>query len=868
MWRRRGPAEDEFREEVEAHIALETDRLIEEGLEPDEAAAKARRTFGNTTRVHERFYESRHFMWLDDLRQDVRFTLRSLRRSPGFAAIAVLTLAVGLGANTAIFSVVNAVLLQPLPYADPGRLVLLEHPPIGGTPSPVMAAWRARAHSLADLTAFEPPSAATLVIGGQPTPAVAARVTPNFFSMLGVPPTIGRLFSDATAQADAHDAAVLTYSFWHRAFGGDPAVLGRTITLTGDTLTIVGVTARNFRFPTAPPSTGPALFDETQPDIIRLAQDDGWLQAIGRLSPTSTPKAASAELHAIFNQAMSSRFPPSLLDKTTLVATPLQERLVGATRHRLLLLMGAVGCVLLVVCANVANLLLARTSSRQAEYAIRAALGARTARLARLVLTESLLLATSGAVAALLLAHWTGGLARSMLAEQVPQARAISIDWSVLTFSIILAAVVGLMSGLASIAVVRPSRLATTFHSTGGRSLTGRMRLRRGLLAAEIAVTFVLVVTAALLSQTLWNLYHSPRGFDGDRIITAAVERSNMAGTIPELQPLLVGFFSDVAERVRSVPGVSSAAVASNVPLTGVAMGMSGVTVVGQPGKSADVSVATVSPGYFETIGTRLLSGRDFGSADIASHDRVAIVNDALRRQLAPHRALVGARITFNRSLLTVIGVVEDTPDRSLRDPARPFVYMPLAQMTGSNFAFGRVTLVARSRGADPAALVPAIRQAVWALGSDIVIDQVATMDERVAASVRTERDGALLFGLLAGIALVVAMAGVYGVVAYSVVQRTREIGLRIALGSGRGRVVLDVVRSSAVPVAAGIVVGLAGAAVATRAVASTLFDVQPTDPLIFSVTAIALTATALAAAWIPARRAAQVDPVTALRAD
>ena len=355
-----------------------------------------------------------------------------------------------------------------------------------------------------------------------------------------------------------------------------------------------------------------------------------------------------------------------------------------------------------------------------------------------------------------------------------------------------LAAAVGVLSGLASILALRSVGVADIVNAGGGRSITSRSGLRRSLLIAEVAVTFVLVVTAALLAQTLWNLHHSRRGFEGDRILTAAV-MPNLSGTIAEIQHLSTTFFSDLTRQIASLPGVDSAAAASTVPLGEPSMGLSGVTLVGQAASSSggeSVGVATVTPGYFATMGTRLLAGRDFGRADSTGAERVAIVNEALRRRLAPDQPLVGARITFDRYPLTVIGIAEDTPDASPREPARPFVYIPLDQSIGSSFGFGRLTILARTRGANPATLLPAVRQTVWALGNDIVIDEMATMNERVAASVRTERNSALLFGLLAGIAVLVAVTGVYGVVAYSVVQRTREIGLHIALGATHRQVV------------------------------------------------------------------------------
>jgi predicted permease len=604
--------------------------------------------------------------------------------------------------------------------------------------------------------------------------------------------------------------------------------------------------------------------------VIGRAQGTRWLRVIARLSRANTPEAASTELQGIFKQEATRYFSSSFVERESFVATPLQERLVGDTRYRLLLLMAAVTCVLLIVCANFANLLLARLSTRQTEYAVRAALGARTGRLARLVLTESLLLTGISGVAALLIAYWTGRVTQSLLVGRIAVLGSVAIDWRVLAFSAILAVVVGLVSGLASIIVLRSIGFAGAFNYGGGRSITSRMRLRETLLVAEVAITFVLVVTAALLSQTLWNLYHSKRGFEGERILTVGV-MPNMSGTIPEIQHSGSSFFRDLTLRLASLPDVESAAAASTVPLDHPAMSMSDVTVVGQAVSSSGggvVSVAAVTPGYFGTIGTRLLIGRDFDRGDSEGGERVAIVNDAFRRRIASSGSLVGARITFGRYPLTVVGVAEDTPDRSPRQPAGPFVYIPLEQSIGSSFAFGRLTILARTRHTNPAALLPAVRRAVWAIGYDIVIDEEATMNERLIASIRTERDSALLFGLLAGIAILVALTGVYGVVAYSVVQRTRETGVRIALGARHWQVVGGVVRASAWPVATGIAIGLCGAAFATRAVASILFETRPVNPTIFAATAVALGATGLIAAWVPARHAARIDPIAALRAE
>ncbi|HVW05028.1 MAG TPA: ABC transporter permease [Vicinamibacterales bacterium] len=862
----RDRTDDDFRAEIESHVQIETDRLIAEGLAPDKAATAARRTFGNATRARERFYESRRLTWLDDLRQDLRFTLRSLRRSPGFAIVALLTLAVGLGANTAVFSVLNAVLLRPLPYRNAERLVLVEIDGLGGIPDWVRPALRTQADDLEDFTGFQTPTSATLVTNAGPVSVRAAMVTANFFSMLGIAPAAGTLFGDEASAPP--NGAVLTYGFWRRQFGGDPSIVGRSITLTGTPLTIVGVIGDGFRFPTALRPGTPALDVQTQPDVIQLADARQWLTVIGRLRPGSTPASVAAEVKAAFVQESPRRFTQQYANGAAVTATPLQERLVGETRPRLLLLMGAVGCVLLVVCANVANLLLARTYAREHELAIRAALGARTGRLVRLMLTESLLLAIVGAAAAVLLARWTAGIGLSLVAERVPYVGTIPVDRWVLLFDAAIAVLVGVLSGLASAITIRSDRFASISSVSAARTSTSRMHLRRGILVLEVALTFVLVVTSALLLRTLWNLYHANRGFTGAQVVTASVE-PNLSGTIPAMQPRLSAFFELATERVMRLPGVTSAAAASAVPLSGASMSMA-VSLAGESATTTPLQtpVATVTPRYFTTIGTRLLTGRDFQATDVDGAERVAIVNDALRRALAPRRALIGDRLTFGKVQLTIVGVVEDTPTTSLREPTQPFVFIPLSQVAGTPFAWGRLVLLVRTQGVDRVSLVPAIRQAVWALGSDIVINQEATMSERLDASMRTERTTTLLLSCLGGIALVLAIAGVYGVVAYAVVQRTREIGVRLALGAGRGHVIGSIVQTSMRPVALGIAIGAALAIVATRAVASLLFHVTPTDIRTFAFTAVVVAATGLAAAWIPARRAARIDPVSTLRAE
>lgn len=873
MWRRRGPRDDEFREEIEAHIALETDRLIAEGCAPDEAATTARQTFGNTTLVRERYHERHRIGWLTDFGRDVAYAARALRRSPGFVAAAVLTLAIGLGANAVVFSAVNAVLLRPLPYANAESLVLVEHPPLGQSPEWLRTAWRERSRSLVDFAGYQSPSAATLQLPGGPVPVVTTQVTSNFFSLLGASTIVGRGFTEVDARAEAPALAVLSHAAWRRYFNADPAVVGSSTTHVlhdRETLTIVGVLPPEFRFPLARANAVSSFGADRQPDIIRLAAPDEWVKVIGRLSPGTTAEVATDELFGILRQGAGEQNYGRMVDegRLTLTTTSLKDRLVGETSRQLLLLMGAVACVLLIVCANVANLMVARASTRQAEFAVRTALGAGTGRLVRLILAESLLLASLGATTALGFAIATAGLVQSVLVSRVSYIETIRVDWAVLTFGVIVATATGIVSGLASVPAVRAKRLGNAMAGARARQATARTGLGRTLLTVEVAATFVLVVAAALLAQTLWNLHHTDAGFDADGLATAAIMPA-ASGTIPELQRFTSGFFGDLTRRVQALPAVESAAAASIVPLGPRSVGMAGVSLVGREGgPAASVSVAAVTPGYFETVGTRLLAGREFSDRDGEGAELVAIVNNALWLTLANEPPRVGDRVQFGKRQLLIVGVARDFPSSSLRESPTPFVYMPLAQSVGGNIAWGRLTVLARVRAGDPAALLPALREVVWTLGHDIVVDEVTTMDERVQATLRSEHDAAWLYGLLAVVALAVAAAGAFGVVGYAVARRTREIGIRMALGATTRDAQRLVLRQVLAPTLIGTGIGVVVAAGVTDLLESMVFGVTPLDPMAFLMAGVVLVGSVLFAAYLPSRRAARIDPIVALRAE
>ena len=886
MWPFRRRADEDFRREIDAHLALEAERLIDEGVSPEDARHAAARAFGNVTSARERFYESRRLVWLDELTQDVRYASRALRRSPGFAAVAILTLAIGVGGNTAIFSVVNAVLLRPLPYRDPGSLIVIQPSESRWTPEWAVSAWRDRAATVDAVAGFSGPRASTLLVDGEPAQIDAAEITSNFLSFLGVAPAIGRDFTMTDAAPGAPAVALLSHDLWRTRFDADPGVIGRTITVGGIATTIVGVMGPAFRFPTAGALPAYGLPIDLQPDLMRVFSGAAGprgprdLNAIGRLARGVGADEAHRELLAIYRQAAAAllddgepEYSPSDAARMTLQVASLQARLTGNVPQRLWLVMGAVALVLLIACANVANLLLARASTRYRELAVRAALGARQGRLTRLVLTESVLLALLGSIGALLFAYSTRGVARVLLADRISHVASIAIDWPVLVFNVAIAVVTGILCGLASLESVRRVNPVAAFGEGGAHGATRRSMVRRTLLAGEVAITLVLLVGAALLVQTLWNLSARERGFDGDRLLTLRVV-APLPGNLDRRDfdaeaRFFSAFFSDLVPRLRSVPGVVSAGAVSLAPLAGTAAGFGGVAVNGrQASPDSFTPVTYATPGYFSTMGTPVVAGRDFDQRDRLGTDLVAIVNEAFQRRYAPDGPIVGARVTTQSGseVFTIVGVTRDVPDRSLRQPPEPLLVAPLAQMPAIHIRWSALTFVLRTNDDEPLRLAPEVRRTIWSIDPNIVIHEIASMNQRTAIGMRAERDSALLFGLFAVAALVMAAIGVYGVASYALAQRRREIGIRVALGAARADVRRLVVSQALWPTLGGIAIGLGLAAMLTRLVSSMVYGVTPLDTMTFAGAALVLVSVALAATWAPSRRATRIDPVVAMR--
>jgi predicted permease len=877
-WVQRRQKEDELREELQFHLEEEAAERGSDGLSEDQAMRAARIDLGNVTMLREEIRTLWSWTFFEQLAQDARYAVRSLRRSPGFAAVAILTIAVGIGVNTAIFSVINAVVLRPLPYRDPARLVLIDPSPFGLSPSWLTAAWRERAHTLSDFAGFNGPGPATLVHAGASQAIDSADVTWNFPSLLGVSPVIGRAFVRMDADPGAPAVGILTHELWQGAFGSDPGILGRTVTLTGIPLTIIGVMPEGFRFPTAGALPTWGIRTDTQPDILRVANGNARLNVIGRLAPGHTPASATNDLLAIAKEQPDED--GDVIDRWELRAVPLQALLIGNVQQRLWLVMGAVGFVLLIACANVANLFLARATTRQRELALRMALGARRSRVARLILTESLVVALLGSAAALMLAQASSGIARTLLANRVPHVEAISLDTVVFAFNMAVAVATGILCGLASLPGVRGVSVAAIFDS-GAPAVTGRSRMRRLLLLVETAVTLVLVVGAALFVQTLWNLSTRDRGFDADRLLAVRVAPGLPPGLDRRARStFFASFFNDVRDRLERIPGVTSAAAVSLGPLEGIGAGVQGVAVNGRTVSTESVPVAFVTPGYFQTMRIPLMSGRDFNQADrlpllaapraVLGANLVAIVNEAFQRRLVPEGGILGARVTSKSGpeVFTIVGVTKDVPDRSLRETPRPLLIAPLAQMPGVHISWGSLTFVLRTAEGDPLRVAPDVRRTIWAVNPNIVIAEMTTMSARLASGIRGERDSALLFGLFALAGLLMAAIGVYGIAAYTIAQRTREIGIRVALGADAADVRRLVLSHTLWPTLLGISIGVVAAAVLTRFAASMLYGVAPLDPAAFAVGVALLVSIALAATWMPARRAVRIDPLVALKYD
>jgi len=862
----RGRREREFAEELESHLAMHIEDNLRAGMSPEEARRVALVKLGGVTQVQELHREQRGLPMLETLFHDLRFGARMLFKNPGFTLIAVVTLALGIGANTAIFSVVNAVLLRALPYPEPGRLVRFwETNPGRGwlefhASAPNFVDWRKEQSVCEQLAAYEF-NTFNFTGSDEPERVAGLRATANLFSVLGVEPARGRNFLPEEEQSGRNHVAVLSDGLWRRRFGADPNLIGRQIQLSGESYTIVGVTPPDFQF-----TQGTELWTPLTLAPAGANRPTGHnLSVIGRLKPGVSLAQAQASMDTIARQ-LEQQYPESNTGWGVRMNTFYDWIVPEQIRRSMLVLFAAVGFVLLISCANVANLLLARASARRPEMAIRAAMGANRWRVVRQLLTESVLLSTLGGLVGSSLAFWCTNLIKASTALNIPRLNETRLDVKALGFTFLIALGAGLIFGLAP--AWQASRLALNETlKEGGRSGGGKsQRLRGALVIAEVALALTLLVGAGLMIRSFMRLQNVPLGFAPNHVLTMrlALPTAKYGQGAPR-----VNFFDQLLQRLRATPGVIDASAINDLPLAGGGWAEE-VTLEGrdeaQGGTPLPADVNAVTPRYFHTMGIPLLAGRDFTEQDrgafwFGESPWTLIVNETFARRYWPNENPIGKRFRFGGNVFgTVIGVVGDVRYLSLEREAQPAFYVSYG-----HFSLPALTIVVRA-SAPPEAMTAALRAQVYALDHDLPVYNIRPMEQIVSNAAGQPRFQTLLLGLFGAAALSLAAIGIYGVMAYAVTQRTHEIGVRMALGARRRDVLRHVLGQGMKLVLMGATLGLAGAFVAARALKSMLFDVSPADPLTFAAVTVFLALVAFAACWIPARRATKVDPLVALR--
>jgi putative ABC transport system permease protein len=800
---------------------------------------------------------------MNTLWQDLRYGARMLLKKPGFTLIAIITLALGIGANTAIFSVVNAVLLRPLPFAEADRLMMIretklpQFPEFSVSPGNFLD-WKAQN------TVFERLAAVrylpfNLIGTGDPERLSGYGVTEGFFAMLGAQPQVGRDFSAEEYQPGHNSVVVLSQKLWQKRFGGDPKILNQAITLDAQSYTIVGIMPASFRF-------GGRNTDLWTPLAFTAkdAQNHGghYLSAIGRLKPGVTVDQARTEMVTIAGR-LAVQYPDANTGWSVKVS-PLLEYTVRSIKPALLVLLGAVAFVLLIACANVANLLLARAAGRQKEIAVRTALGAGRARIVRQLLTESVLLAVVGGAVGLLLAKWGMDLLLKLVPQDLPRMSDVSLDGRALAFTAAITLLTGIIFGLVPALQSSKPNLNETMKDAGrGSTEAGRRQLIRStLVVLEVAAALVLLVGAGLLMKSFWQLQKVDPGFNPDNALTLSVVLPKSKYTE---EPRQVAFFQQLMEKVGGLPGVQAVGASNVIPLNDdfvLSFEVQGRAPL-PPGAGQSTNFYAVSADYFKAMGISLRRGRLFTEGDTSNSPHVALINETMAKKIFPDEDPIGKRISFggkNPDWYEIVGIVGDTKQYGLDQATTLQTYEPFTQQT-----FPYMTLVVRTTG-DPASFTGAIRGQVLSIDKDQPISGVQTLNHLLSTSIAQQQFSMLLLGIFASVALVLAAVGIYGVLSYAVTQRTHEIGIRMALGAGRGDVLRLVVGHGMLLTFIGVVAGLAAAFALTRLMTTMLYGVSATDPLTFGLIALLLVTIALVACWIPARRATRVDPMIALR--
>ena len=868
--RRRDDAELES--ELQSYVETAAAEKQRCGMRREAALRAARIELGAREAIKE---DVRSVGWeslFDMLARDVRYALRNLRRTPSFTFVALAALTIGIGANTAVFTVVNGVLLRPMPFPQPDRLLLVAYQPANApfVRQPSMddehyLSYLGRQHSFENVTTFAWGDA-TLTGAGEPARIGHSAVTTAFFHVLGVTPAVGRGFASEDDQPGRDHIVLLSDALWAERFQRNPAALGKTISLDGVPHTIVGVMPAGFDFP-------PETRMWTPMRVVFNPHQSTMRPVLGRLRPGVTAQQAKAELEGIARSFKPARWRPQIV--------PLKELLVSDVRKSLWIFAGAVAFVLLIACANVANLLLMRATARQHEMAVRAALGAGRSRLLRQLLTESTVLALSGGCGGLVLAAWAvPALIALAPAGQIPRVSEVHTDGMVLLFTLAVALITGLLFGLAPALHATRNDLRTAM-SQASPTFAGRQRLRSVLVVGEIALTLVLLTGAGLMIKSFVRLRSVDPGFRADHILTMTVDLPDVentarlaAGQSPvasdDTSLRMRAFHATMLEKLAALPGVQSAAAVNWRPL-GTFLIQGDFVLEDRrplpPGYSVDKMV--VSPNYFHALGIPLVRGRDFTDHDTATSQGVVIMTRSAAQVLWPGEDPLGKRISMedkptDGDWLTVIGIVDDLRQQSLKDKPEPASYQPIAQVSQSFFV-GHMTYIVRTSG-DPAALGSSMRNVLHQLDPNLPVQDLATMQELVAGTTNEPLFQARLLGGFSFLALVLAAIGIYGVMAYAVSERTHEIGIRMALGARTVHVVSMVMNRALSMAGAGIALGAIGAFFATRVLTRFLFEVKPTDQGTFIAVALLLAAVAVLAGWMPARRASRVDPMVALR--
>jgi len=865
---RKKQTEQELDDELRAYLELTTAENVRRGMSPEDARQTARRDLGGMEQVKESVRDVRVGVSIEILMQDIRYALRSLRKNSGFTTVAILTLALGIGANTTIFSVVNGVLLKPLPYPNPDRLVTLweTHPTWGPflTVAPAnFYDWRQQSTSFSRMAALDPYPDFILTGRGEPRRLAGAAVTADFFPLLGVNMALGRSF-----RATEDHVVVLSYSIWERYFGARTAIAGTGVRLNDEEYTVVGVTPRDFSLVGKTSDFQARTRFDVWTNLGLASPPEAWmrgthpLSVFGRLKPGISLQQAQAELDGIARNLR--RLYRDDNEAKGIAAVPMAEHAVSNVRTALLTLLAAVVMVLLIACANIANLLLTRAAARQKEMALRAALGASRRRLAQQLLTESAVLALLGSGFGLALTLLSVPALIAHLPADLPRIAEISVDGRVLAFTTLITLATGIVFGLVPMVQSPGVRLNARGVSPG------QSRLRGALIVGQVSLALVLLAGAGLMIKSLRALLQVSPGFQTTHILTARLSlppRYANGYRFGTGQHRRISVFQrELADRVRAIPGVRSAGFTSYLPLAGTNNNWS-FFIEGRPPNPPGVYDSTdyrpVTAGYIETIGIPIRRGRSFEARDDEDHALVVVINEAMARQFWPNENPVGKRLKFgDEHWRTIVGIVGDVHHQGLAIAPAPEMYIPWGQVPNVEV---RPTIVVRS-SVEPASLTSALRKAVAEVDPEVPMDQVATMDQLVYGSVSEARFRTAVISLFALLALFVASIGVYGVMSYLVSRRTREFGIRMAVGATRGAVFALILRQGAKLAAIGVAIGLVAAALFGRLIASLLYGVKPLDAATLAGVSILLTVVALFASYVPARRAANADPMDSLR--